>query len=587
MEIFSMIKKFFLLMLLTLFPLSNLFATTPSLLNPLGKRDKKVEEEKIAEKVSENSPRAFFEDFLTKLKQKNYDDTIQDLDLRHISKSKRYDYAKPLVIKLKKILDRTYWYQASEVSPSASGERGDDLPSYRDLITTIEYKDDIFPIYVDKIKGNSKTSSWKISPLTLNNVNDFYKKVRFGIMGIYLPDFLFEYRFFSIPIWQLLLLFFTFLISWPLATIMVGLGLKIFIPLTKRATILQYDKIYGYFYPPLRFLTTTTIFSLLVLIMDLPSPVEKPLFFIIKSFYIISLVWGIFSIIDIIHEWLSEEMNNGKEMKHLGKKAKLPIGKKTIKLVISFFSLMVMMQNWGIDITAFFAGLGVGGIAIALAGQKTIENLFGGAVLLLDRPVKIGDFCKFGSFMGIVEEIGLRSTRVRTLDRTVITIPNADFSQMQIENYKRRDQILLNLNLSTRYETSSAQLKMLLFRLKKMLVDHPNVGNDPARVRLMNFAAFSIDIQVYAYILTDDYSNFLLIKEGILFDIKNIFEEIGVEFAFPSQTIYRENGAGVSQDKINLTGEEIAKMKADKEKFLAQFDGLSGEELTKYLNDIL
>ncbi len=199
----------------------------------------------------------------------------------------------------------------------------------------------------------------------------------------------------------------------------------------------------------------------------------------------------------------------------------------------------------GVSLTAVLAGLGIGGLAFALAAQSTIENVIAGITLFADRPVRVGDFCQFGDKLGTIEEIGLRSTRVRTLDRTVITIPNAEFAKLQLENFTRRDRILLKTTLGVRYETTPAQLRLLPTRLREMLLAHPKVLNDPLRVRFAGFGAYSLDFELFAYVRTSDWSDFLAIREDIFLRVAEIVEAVGTSFAFPSQTHYlaRDTGA--------------------------------------------
>jgi MscS family membrane protein len=196
-------------------------------------------------------------------------------------------------------------------------------------------------------------------------------------------------------------------------------------------------------------------------------------------------------------------------------------------------------------VTGLLAGLGVGGLAVALAAQKTIENLFGGVSLVADRPIQVGEICRFGDRVGTIEAIGLRSTRIRTLDRTVVTIPNAEFSALQLENYSARDRIWLKLTLGLRYETSPAQLRQVLDALRKLLRDHPRVDPDPARVRFIDFGAYSLDLELFAYVQTSDFNEYLAIREEILLSIMDAVEACGTGFAFPSQTIYGARDGGL------------------------------------------
>jgi small-conductance mechanosensitive channel len=210
--------------------------------------------------------------------------------------------------------------------------------------------------------------------------------------------------------------------------------------------------------------------------------------------------------------------------------------------------------GWGISEEAaigivIVAGLGIGGLAVALAAQKTVENLFGGLTLITDQPVRAGDFCRVGGWIGTVEDVGLRSTRIRTLDRTVVTIPNAAFAAMELENFARRDRIFFHPILNLRYETTPDQLRWLLVALKRLLVSHPMVSPEPARVRFVALGAHSLDLELFAYVRTTDFDEFLAVQEDLLLRIMDLVEESGTGFAFPSQTLYAAPDPGVDAER--------------------------------------
>lgn len=192
----------------------------------------------------------------------------------------------------------------------------------------------------------------------------------------------------------------------------------------------------------------------------------------------------------------------------------------------------------GLPVYGVIAGLGVGGLALGLAARPTLENLIGGLILYADRPVRVGDFCRFGDKRGIVEEIGLRSTRIRALDRTVITVPNAEFSNMELINYTRRDRTHLRTTISLRYETTREQLRQILDRLRALLVENPDVIAESVRVRFVELGAYALGIEVYAYIERPTNSGFLEVQEEILLAIMQIIEECRTAIALPSQTVY-------------------------------------------------
>jgi MscS family membrane protein len=180
-----------------------------------------------------------------------------------------------------------------------------------------------------------------------------------------------------------------------------------------------------------------------------------------------------------------------------------------------------------------------------------------------DQPVRVGDFCKFGDKVGTIEDIGLRSTRVRTLDRTVVSIPNAEFAQIQLENYAKRDRIRLLCMLGLRYETSPDQLRHVLAGLRRLLLAHPKVLPDPARVRFVGFGAYSLDLEVVAYIATSDWSEFLEIREDIFLRMMDTVGESGTGFAFPSQTTYLSRDGGLDPERTRKAEDEVEVWRQD------------------------
>ena len=192
----------------------------------------------------------------------------------------------------------------------------------------------------------------------------------------------------------------------------------------------------------------------------------------------------------------------------------------------------------GVPVYGIVAGLGVGGLAMALAAQPTIENLIGGLNLFADRPIRVGDVCKYGTDVGTVESIGIRSTRIRGPDRTLTTIPNAALARMPIVNLTQRDRILIQTVLGLRYETTPEQLRYVLVKLRELLVGHPRVDHTSVRARFVGFGSSSLDVEVFAYVTTRDWAEFLGIREDILMRMMEVVEEAGAAFAFPSQTLY-------------------------------------------------
>jgi MscS family membrane protein len=215
----------------------------------------------------------------------------------------------------------------------------------------------------------------------------------------------------------------------------------------------------------------------------------------------------------------------------------------------------------GLPVLSLVAGLGIGGLAVALAIRPTLENLIGGFILFLDKPIRVGDFCTFGSQSGTVESIGVRSTQIRALDRTTISIPNAQFADMQIVNWARCDEMLINETVGLRYETSTDQLRFVLVRIREMFLGHPRIDSDSARVRLAGYGASSIDVSVRVYARTREWNDFFAIKEDVMFRIKDIVEQSGTGFAFPSQTLYLGRDQGVNVELGEKAKQKVAELR--------------------------
>ena len=202
-------------------------------------------------------------------------------------------------------------------------------------------------------------------------------------------------------------------------------------------------------------------------------------------------------------------------------------------------------QDIGLPVFSLLAGLGIGGLAIALAIRPTLENLIDGFILYLDRPIRVGDFCTFGDSSGTVDSIGIRSTQIRGLDRTLITVPNAQFADLQIVNWAQCDRMLIQQTIGLRYETAEDQLRYVIVKLREMLIGHPRIDSESVRVRFSEFGASSLDVSVRVYAMTREWNDFFAIKEDVQFRIMTIVEQSGTGFAFPSQTLYMRRDDGL------------------------------------------
>jgi MscS family membrane protein len=336
-----------------------------------------------------------------------------------------------------------------------------------------------------------------------------------------------------------------------------GTALRLLRPWVRRTASAVDDQLLDIVVGPLRLLSGLAAFHLAWLTLGLSVPVQTVLRDAETALVIFAAAWGLFRVADVFARSFERRLARREEQ---GAAALVPMGRKTVKVLVAALAVLATLDSFGFDVTAVLAGLGVGGIAVALAAQKSVENLFGAVTLMSDRPVRPGDFCRFGDQVGTVEEIGLRSTRVRTLDRTLVTVPNAEFSTLKLENFTARDQIRFTTMLGLRYETSPDQMRHVLKEIRRLLLSHPRVTVDPARVRFVGFGAYSLDLEIFAYVDTTDWNEFLAIREDLLLRLMDVVAGSGTGFAFPSQTNYVAHDDGLDAERTKLAEEEIREL---------------------------
>ncbi len=376
-----------------------------------------------------------------------------------------------------------------------------------------------------------------------------------GAAAAWLPEAWFSVRWLELSLGQwiglLVVVFVAYLASW-IATAVLH---RVARALVKRTESPIDDLALEICLKPTRLLLTLAFFAGGVLLLRLPAEAYGYLVPLERALILLAVTWLLFRMADGLHYQLREQLTaQGRN----GAAAMLPLGVRTVKVAVMVVALLGLLQNFGFKVGAVLGALGVGGIAVALAAQKTLEHVFGGAMIVADQPVRVGDLCRFGDKIGTVEDIGLRSTKIRTLDRTVISVPNAEFASMQIENFTRRDRIRLQCVLGLRYETTPDQMRYVLVGLRRLLVAHPKVAPDPLRARFVGFGAYSLDVEVSAYVLTTDWNEFLAIREDILLRMMDVVEEAGTGFAFPSQTNYFARDTGFDPERVRAAEQRVA-----------------------------
>jgi len=223
----------------------------------------------------------------------------------------------------------------------------------------------------------------------------------------------------------------------------------------------------------------------------------------------------------------------------------LSVGGHLLKVLVAVVGAVASIAAVGYPVSTGLAGVGIFGVALAFGAQKTVENLFGSVALAADQPLRVGDFVRVDDFTGTVERIGMRSTQIRTLDRTLITIPNGQLSDKRIESFAARDRIRFAATIAVVYGTTHAQMGRVLKGFEDVLRNHPRIWPDSVIVRFAGFGHWSFDIEVMCWFETTDYDEFRVLREEALLGFMRVVEEAGTHFAFPTRTVHLVSGSSV------------------------------------------
>jgi MscS family membrane protein len=220
----------------------------------------------------------------------------------------------------------------------------------------------------------------------------------------------------------------------------------------------------------------------------------------------------------------------------------LPLASKVGKVFVVVLAVVALLSELGYAVTSLIAGLGIGGVAVALGAQKTLENLFGAFSIGADQPFLQGDTVRVGELVGTVEVVGLRSTRIRTQDRTLVTIPNGKLADMQIESLAVRDRLFFGTSIRLIYGTRAEQMRTILAGLEAALREQPKLVPGSGTVRFVGLGESSLNVDVQAYFATTDWNEFQLLRQELLLGFLQVVEAAGSAFAFPTRTVHLQPG---------------------------------------------
>jgi MscS family membrane protein len=486
--------------------------------------------------VAPTSPRAALLTYLELARAGSFEAAAAYLDLPDSLEPR----GPALARELKLVLDHHVWFDLGAVSAAPAGDTTDGLPSGVDEIATISGPAGVHEsVRLTRVTAAVDTVerpiAWRFSRQTVLRVPAWYGALGNRWLLDRLPSALLRSGPFELLWWQWLVLPLAVaaaLLAGSIVGRVVGAGLGL---VASRTASTLDDVALHRLRGPINTVITIVIVAALLPWMDLYAPAVDLAHRVLRAGLFLTIFWAVWRLVEVVQQAASQTSwaRAAPASRNL-----IPLGARSAKIIIAAIAIVAVLSLLGYPVASLVAGLGIGGLALALAAQKTVENLFGAFSIGLDQPFREGDFVRVDDFVGTVEAIGLRSTRFRTLDRTIVTLPNGRLADMRLESYAARDRLRLATSVGLVYETTATQMREVLAGFERVLRAHPKIWPDAVVVRFGELAASSLNIDVMAWFLTSDWGEFQAIREQVLLQFMEVVESAGTSFAFPTSTVH-------------------------------------------------
>ena len=382
---------------------------------------------------------------------------------------------------------------------------------------------------IQDVSNASKDLLNSLDQSIFQQIQPYINKLYASQYGRYLAD-----TVWGIPLGNLIAAILVFLFMVMLRKYLTRIVTRLLLALTRKTETELDDIIVNELKYPIRFLFIIIALDLFFQFIFLDNTFTQLL---LSSMLILDVYWLFYAFTPAIQRFLLDYSRHNEHLSY-------ELGNfiiRLIRLLILLLGLISLLYNFGINVTAFVASLGLVGMAFALAAKDTAANLFGSIALMLDRSIRIGEWIKVNGVEGIVEDIGMRTTKIRTFEKSFVVVPNSIVANTNIENFSRRGIRRIKMVIGLTYDTRTAQMQKITYDLRSMFTAHPGIAHDQTLlIRFDRFEDSYLGIFVYAFTNTSDWARYLEIKEDINLKIMEIIEENGAAFAFPSQSIYVE-----------------------------------------------
>jgi MscS family membrane protein len=490
-----------------------------------------------------DSPRAALREFFVATRAGHWNDAARYLSLTEEQRPRGAQLAR----RLKAVIDGHHWIELEAISADSRGRLDDGLPP--DLEEVNRFSVDGREERMRMVRtSDAQGAYWAFSPRTVARIDAWYAKLpdhwlRDAIVYAKLDVLLLPGPF-ELLWWQWCAMPILALLAWALGSALGRLTRALLIRIAARTPNVWDDHLVRSIAWPLTLVWALGLFWLGAQALVLTDPAYRALDAVVTAGVMVALFWALWRSTRVMNEQL---LAQPWAAQNPSARTLIGVGSNLARGAILGFGALAVLSAFGYPVGTVLAGLGIGGLAIAFGAQKTIENVFGSVSLAVDQPFRVGDFVKVEDFVGTVENIGMRSTRFRTLDRTLVSIPNGKLSEQRLESFQARDRMRLATTLGLTYGTTHQQMQAVLEGLERVLRDHPKIWPDAVVVKFKEFGASSLDIEVMAWFQVPTWAEFQACRQEVLLRFMQVVEESGSSFAFPTRTVHLVQATATAQ----------------------------------------
>ena len=490
--------------------------------------DPKREEDDSEADIDVRSPRASLNRYFELSRAGRFAEAGRYLDVPQAREAAREELAR----RLRAVIARRGKLDLSKVSENATGNLADGLPASLEKVGTVLEPDGLTePLRMSRGKADG---TWRFSSSSVAKIDAWYAALPDRFLIERLPVWLQRPGPGDVPLWQWLALALATLTALFVGFVASSLLRRLLARLFGRTRTSWDDRLLFRLRGPITVFITLSLVRASLPFLYLYEWADDLAQRTLRGLFLATLLWTFWRLVDVAAElaW-DARWSRG----HAASRALIPLARRVGKAAVAIAAALVFIATLGYSVTSLVAGLGLGGLALALASQKTFENLFGAFALGVDQPFREGDFVRVDDVLGTVESLGLRSTKIRTLDRTVVSIPNGKLADMRVETFAPRDRLRLACTLKLEHGARADQLRAVIAGVEGALRAHPKLWPEGVTVRLKEIADSSLDIEVAVWFDTNDWNEFMLIRQDMLLEFMAVVEASGCSFAFPTRKV--------------------------------------------------